>query len=209
MTDKKSQRVTIRLTSGFTVKVILFVSSISFKRKLCEWVVCLFHHPEWNEGYVVGYVIDLGSLPQSILMAESRFLVSEWPRSYKIQQFASECAAPALKVLKPVWPSDSWSIIFDTQIELCAVLLIGSAVCVLENTPQPCRERKAGRVDAGDAKYMFVFTLRGWTYPRDSTLLTLSKHFPHLFDYQPCVWHDSNVFHPNFIRKQHRRLDLG
>lgn len=126
-------------------------------------------------------MIDLGSLPQSILMAESRFLVSEWPRSYKIQQFTSKCAAPALKVLKPVWPSDSWSIILETQIELCAVLLIRSSGVCLRIRHNPVeRGKQKGCVDAGDAKYMFVFTLWGWAYPRDSTLMTLSKHFPHL-----------------------------
>lgn len=181
MADKKSQRVTIRLTSGFRVKVILFISSISFKRKLYERVVCLFHCSEWNEEYVVGYVIDLGSLPQSILMADSRFLVSEWPRSYKIQQFTSDCAAPAVEVLKPVWPSDSWSIILDTQRKLCAVLLIGSAGVCFRICHNPVERGKLkGCVDAVDAKYVFVFTLWGWPYPRDSTLLALSKHFPHL-----------------------------
>lgn len=177
---------------------------MSVKRKLCERVVCLFHRPEWNEGCVVDYVIGLGSPLQSILMVESRSLVSEWPRSYKIQQFTSDCAVLAEEVLKPVWPSASWSIILDTQRELCVALLIGSCWSVLENTLQPCRERKAERLcrRCWCEIHVCIHSLCG-------AELTPGTAFPSPLDYQLCVWHDSNVYLPHFLRKQHTLLDLG
>lgn len=68
----------------------------------CELVLWFFTVLHEIKGCVVGYVIDLGSLPQSFLMSESRFPVADWPRGYKIQQLTSDGGAPSVEIWKPV-----------------------------------------------------------------------------------------------------------
>lgn len=166
-----------------------------------------FHSLEWGK-VSCGWLCDrLAAITTIHLDVGEQIFCCRWAQKlYKsavhIWLWSPSCGG--LETCLTQWLISSWSI---TCSQSTKKALWCTADCSAGGTrwrmchcPVERGNQKGRAVDAVDAKIPCFYSLYGAKLnPKDMKLLTLSKHSP-WFDHQSCVWHDSNVYIPNFVK---------